>query len=73
MNHINDEMKTHTEPAEPEYTLQQGVQKTIDPREKEVADFLEKLTFLQRINLVLLTLTFAMLILHTLVDIFFNL
>ena len=73
MSHIEQKLEINTESQLTHSNLQQPNQEAIDPREKELADWLEKLTSLQRINLVMLILTFALLTLHTFVDIFFNL
>ena len=73
MSHIEQKLELSSESHLTHSNLQQSNQNTVDPREKEAADWLEKLTSLQRINLVMLILTFALLTLHTFVDIFFNL
>ena len=67
----NNEMKEKA-PMFPMNQLETKQDKFTDPKEKKLADWIEDVLTMQRVNLVLLTLTLMMLILHMSLDIFFH-
>jgi hypothetical protein len=68
---MDDEAKQNS----PLLTLEIGdssATKYTDPKEKRLASWLEDITFMQKVNLVLLLLTLLMLALHLLLDFYFH-
>ncbi|MHA1991659.1 MAG: hypothetical protein ACW981_11410 [Candidatus Hodarchaeales archaeon] len=68
---MNDEKK---QPA-PLFSMTQEeskAEKLTDPKEKRLANWIEDIVTMQRVNLVLLIVTLMMLILHMALDFFFH-